>query len=120
MSTGLAASIVTPGSTAPVVSLTAPLMEPCARAVEGSRNTERRKTSLNELVRAYIECLQLATVWRDEASPGGPCDRYPRETPRRLRPSRRAVNSFEATIFDIRSPNPSAARSDRRVRPPHD
>src|SRR5258706_2794649 len=58
MSAGLAASTVTPGITAPEVSLTTPAMvalpEPCAHAAAGRNNTHDRTTS-RAILWAFIQ-----------------------------------------------------------------
>src|SRR4029453_18627568 len=45
MRTGLAASTVTPGSTAPDTSLTTPVIAPCAKAAAGRSNSDDTSTS---------------------------------------------------------------------------
>src|SRR5262245_42865008 len=48
---GLAASTVTPGSTAPEASLTTPVMEACAHATDGNRTKAMNVKTQNELRR---------------------------------------------------------------------
>src|SRR6185436_7051469 len=58
MSAGLVASIVTPGSTAPLVSLTTPAMALCALALRG-RTVKPRMTTTREMKRTPLDisCL---------------------------------------------------------------
>src|SRR6185503_10694814 len=44
MSAGLDASTVTPGSTAPEASLTRPVIDACARAIDGNDNNDKHTT----------------------------------------------------------------------------
>src|SRR5438552_13140297 len=56
ISTGLAASTVTPGSTAPDASLTTPVMAACANAVTG-RSTTTNRAAADRLANGYIVFL---------------------------------------------------------------
>src|SRR5919108_1194153 len=56
MRTELAASTVTPGSTAPDASLTTPVMAPCANAAAGRSKTAKRATA-NLRASIGIACL---------------------------------------------------------------
>ena len=59
MKTGLVASTVTPGRTAPDVSLTIPVNELCACAAEGSQHTSRNATILHARCLVMTMSLQV-------------------------------------------------------------
>ena len=63
--TGLAASTVAPGNTAPDASLTTPVMAPCADAEDGSRRTTKTvktdRTRASEDRRASLDIALLPT-----------------------------------------------------------
>src|SRR5687768_12058979 len=61
MSAGLAASTVTPGSTAPVGSLTSPARVACAAATEGMTATSPNN-------RKHLTIVRMVTSWRLVAS----------------------------------------------------
>src|SRR5688572_8786936 len=60
-SAGLAASTVTPGNTAPVVSLTSPARMACAAATRGTTATSPNN-------RKYLATVRMVTSWRLVAS----------------------------------------------------
>src|SRR5262245_25036424 len=64
MSTGLAASTVTPGSTAPEVSLTVPVIDACAKASEGSRAVQTRTTAHRSATRMCSRLLSVGSRQR--------------------------------------------------------
>src|SRR4051812_7626707 len=76
MRTGLAASTVTPGSTAPEVSFTTPVIDACANTVAGSNTAAT--TTAKSLPILRIDCppmiLQLPGLLREPRLPteGGP------------------------------------------------
>ena len=61
MRTGLAASTVTPGSTAPEVSLTTPVNVLCACAIDGSASSakQQRNPSRADVLSCHSESFQL-------------------------------------------------------------
>src|SRR6185295_7921 len=59
ISAGLDASTVTPGMTAPVVSLTTPAIATCAWLVRGSRNTAAHKRAVQSTTRR----IQISSAW---------------------------------------------------------
>src|SRR3954452_23357294 len=61
MSAGLAASTVTPGSTAPVVSLTSPARAACAAATRGTTATSPNNSK-------HLASVRMVTSWRLVAS----------------------------------------------------
>src|SRR4051812_17464636 len=67
MSAGLAASTVTPGSTAPVVSLTSPATVACAAATRGTTATSPNN-------RKHLATVRMVTSWRLAASFSYPAD----------------------------------------------
>src|SRR5437763_2547799 len=69
MRTGLAASTVTPGSTAPAASFTIPVRELCACAAAGSRHKSRNATTL------HARCLVMTMSLQVKTPPNaGTCD----------------------------------------------
>src|SRR5262249_19294079 len=71
ISTGLAASTVTPGSTPPDASLTVPVMEDCARAGRGASRKNARAIQRGEnrrLKRKPIDRLLFETSWTPAAA----------------------------------------------------
>src|SRR5262245_8074201 len=78
MSAGLAASTVTPGSTAPDVSLTSPAMLPvvtaCARATVGRRvNTQITQTTPSRFIAILLTAADDKMPSRSAAIPSHPC-----------------------------------------------